>query len=247
MFNALSLAAAIALVAGAAQAAPNGIDLVVNGNFETTTNGPGQLGYNTDATGWSVPGGGYSFLFASGTADTTGASGQYGGLSLWGPNNGGAAGNTLPASSPAGGNFVAQDGAFQVQPIEQTINGFVVGKTYTLTYYWGGAQQTGFTGSTTEQFIVSLGGAVIDTTAVLQNANHGFTGWQKETVTFKPTASSEVLSFLAVGTPDGEPPFSVLDGVSIPAAVPEATTWAMLLAGFGLVGFAARRRTALAA
>jgi hypothetical protein len=31
------------------------------------------------------------------------------------------------------------------------------------------------------------------------------------------------------------------------AAVPEAETWALLLAGFGMVGFAARRRRALAA
>jgi len=56
-----------------------------------------------------------------------------------------------------------------------------------------------------------------------------------------------VLSFLAVGTPAGVPPFSLLDGVSMTSAVPEPQTWGMLGLGLGLVGFAARRRKAKAA
>ena len=67
---------------------------VVNGSFETTTNGTGQLGYNTNATGWTnvVNGGvdGYNFLFAPGTADTTGATGVDGNIKLWGPGDGSA-------------------------------------------------------------------------------------------------------------------------------------------------------------
>jgi hypothetical protein len=51
-----------------------------------------------------------------------------------------------------------------------------------------------------------------------------------------------VLTFLAVGTPGGAPPISFLDGVSL-TAVPEPASWALMLAGFGLVGLAARRRT----
>jgi hypothetical protein len=60
------------------------VELVTNGGFEMTTNGNGQLGYNTNATGWSVvaPSGSYIFLFGPGTADTTGANGEYGGLTL---------------------------------------------------------------------------------------------------------------------------------------------------------------------
>lgn len=148
----LLLAAAAVM---AAASAANAVDLVTNGSFTSTTNGPGQLGYNTDATGWTVAPGGYTFLFASGTADTTGASGQYGHLTLWGPNNGSA--NGLPASSPDGGNYVAEDGAFQIQPIQQTINGLTAGDKYNVSFYWGGAQQNGFTGPTTEAFDVSLG------------------------------------------------------------------------------------------
>jgi hypothetical protein len=50
-----------------------------------------------------------------------------------------------------------------------------------------------------------------------------------------------VLSFLAVGTPAGLPPFSLLDGVTMTAAVPEPATWGMLAAGLGLVAFARRK------
>ena len=44
-----------------------------------------------------------------------------------------------------------------------------------------------------------------------------------------------------------DPSFFLIDNISV-AVIPEPGTWAMLIAGFGLVGFAARRRrTAIAA
>ena len=117
-------------------------NLVTNGSFEQTTNGGGQLGYNTDLTGWSVPTPccTYTFVFASGTADTTGENGQYGNLQLWGPNNGSA--NGLPATSPDGGNFVAADGAYETLPLSQTINGLTAGDKYNVTFYWAGARSS---------------------------------------------------------------------------------------------------------
>ena len=231
----LSLSAAAALAAGAAQAA--GPELITNGDFETGT--VGQFNYGGGASGWNVVDG-YTFLFNGSGADTTGANGQYGNLKLWGPANGSANGLT---ASPAGGNFLASDGAFLEAPITQTVNGLVAGQKYTLSFYWAGAQQYDYHGANTEQWKVSLGSET-HSTAVLNNSNHGFTGWQKETFTFTATNASEVLSFLAVGTPSGVPPFSLLDGVSMIAAVPEPETWAMLGLGLGLIGFAARRRKA---
>jgi hypothetical protein len=202
-------------------------NLIVNGDFETTTAGIGQLGYNTQATGWSTSG--YNFLFGTGTADTLGATGQYGNVQLWGPHNGSA--NGMPASSPAGGNYVAADGAYQVGAISQTVNGLTAGQTYALSFYWAAAQQYTFTGPNTEQWQVSLG-AQTQNTAVYYNSSHGFSGWMSQTFDFTASGSSEVLSFLAIGTPTGVPPFSLLDGVTM-NAVPESPT--LLVSAFILL------------
>ncbi len=238
--QAAAAACALMALAGPAAAA----NLVVNGDFELTTlPGADQFGdaySQNQLTGWTS--GGYNFVFAAGTADDgTGATGQYGTLQLWGPNNGSA--NGLPAASPAGGNYVGADGAYNVGAIEQTINGLNVGQKYDVSFYWAGAQQFGYTGPTTENWQVSLGGESY-TTATLDNADHGFTGWQQQTFTFTASGASEVLSFLAHGTPNGVPPFSLLDGVTMDAqgAVPEPATWAMMLAGAGATGAAMRHR-----
>jgi hypothetical protein len=210
-------------------------DLVTNGNFERllvpgVSAEVGSRFPSQQITGWTSTG--YNFVFASGTADTSGSNGEYGPIYLWGPKNG--SDNGLPASSPAGGNFVAMDGAYAVGPLSQTINGLTPGVATAVSFYWAGAQQGGYSGATTEQFSVSLGS---DTqfTPVLDNVSQGFTGWRREVLTFMPTSSSEVLSFLAVGTPAGVPPFSLLDGVSVSAA-PEPAAWALFMAGFFSVG-----------
>src|ERR1700733_10483377 len=206
---------------------------VVNGSFETTTNGTGQLGYNTNATGWTnvVNGGhdGYNFLFAPGTADSTGATGADGNLKLWGPGDGSA--NGLPASSPDGGNYIAADGAYEIGAVTQQINGLTPGDEYELGFWWAGAQQNKFTAPTTHGWDVSLGDLTQDT-AILSNSSEGFTGWSYQTFTFIADNASPLLSFLAVGTPAGEPPFTLLDGVSL-EAVPEPATGALI--GLGLI------------
>jgi hypothetical protein len=226
---------AIASAAVTAQAVP----LVSNGNFETTTNGPDrQMGFNTDATGWSTTG--YNFIFAPGSADTTGATSQFGNLQLWGPGNGSA--NGLPASSPAGGNYVAADGAFQTQPISQTINGLTPGNKYIVGFWYGFGQQYSFDGATIQNWSVSLG-ADTQTTADYDLPNHGFSGWMHKDFTFTATSVSEVLSFLAYGNLP-VPPFALLDGVTLDvAAIPEPAAWAVMVVGIaGIAGIARRRR-----
>ena len=138
--------------------------LITNGNFESNTSPSpgigGQIGFNSTVTGWSVPTGStasYFFLFAPGTADGPGVTGQHGNLQLWGPNNGGAAGNTLPASSPDGGYFIGSDPAYQNGAISQTVGGLTVGDQYKLSFYWAGAQQYTFSGITTEGWQVTFG------------------------------------------------------------------------------------------
>ena len=238
--SALAVIFGLAALLGAADA--RATNMLTNGSFETLTSGAGQLGYNTNATGWTTNG--YNFVYTAGIADTTGANGNSGNVKLWGPNDGSA--NGLPASSPDGGNFVAADGAYQVGAITQTVAGLIVGQRYAVSFWWAGAQQQGFDGITTEQWQVSLGGQTLST-AIVTDPNHGFTGWQYTTLTFTATSASEALSFLAAGTPSGEPPFSLLDGVTM-SAVPEPSSSALFLTGLAFVLVAWRcRKSAKAA
>ena len=242
------------LLAGNASAA---INLVTNGDF-STNGGNGQLGYNTTAAGWSVPNpgsptyGSYTFVYNAGpgvsgtTADTSGANGQYGNVALWGPGDGGGLnGLTL---SPDGGAFLASDPVYQSGAITQTIaGGLSTGAWYHLTFYFAGAQQTGFSGATFDGWNVTLGGAAVQSTATLNVTNHGFTGWQMADMYFMATGANSTLSFLATGGPAATlPPFALLDGVTL-VAVPEPTTWALMIMGFGGIGAMVRTRRRQAA
>jgi hypothetical protein len=225
------LAAFAALSFGAAHATP--INLVTNGDFETLTNGLGQInGKYTTATGWKSSG--YNFVFGGNNASTVGAAGQSGTVKLWGNNGLGY--------SPTGGNFLGADGAYLVGAITQSITGLTVGQQYNLSFYWAAAQQSGFTGITTENWTVSLGNQSFKT-ATVTNPNHGFTNWMQETFTYTATSSTALLSFLAAGTPSGEPPFSLLDGVKLTAVdVPEPSSTALFFGGLVILGAATRLR-----
>jgi hypothetical protein len=219
----------------AATAGVHAASLVTNGGFESTTNGPAQFDSLTQATDWTSTG--YNFIFAAGTADTIGDSSEFGtnDVQLWGPNNG--SNNGLPAASPAGGNFVASDGDFQQGPIFQTINGLTAGNTYSVGFYWGAAQQAGFTGPSTEQWQVSLGAQTLST-SVIAIASEGFSGWMYQTFNFTADNTSDVLSFFANGTPVGVPTFALLDGVTL-SSVPLPTT--LSLGFFAMLGLWAVR------
>ncbi len=225
---------------------------ITNGGFETTTNGLGQLVTNTNATGWtSLQDGsgnaGYNFVMNGATASSVGADGIYGNLTLWGPGSSPATNNGLQAS-PTGGNFLAADGAYQTGKITQALTGLIVGQTYTLTFNFAGAQQEGYDGATTETWKFGLNSLTQQSTATLNNVNHGFTGWQTQTYNFVATNASDTLYFLAQGTPTGQPPFSLLDSVSLVggfgtvSAAPDPATWMTLVVGFGLIGFSLRVR-----
>ena len=219
----------------------------------------GQFGDNTGpATGsvltvasWNTSG--YNFVYAPGTADsghnTTGANsgspnqapGQfvtaagYGSTYMWGTNNGGT--NVITAV-PGGGNFIAADGAYEQGAVTQTVNNLQIGKTYALSFYYAAAQQETFTGATTENWKVTwtpalLGTATSQTTSTITLPAKGFSGWFQQIFNFVATDTTETISFLAQGTPSGQPPFSLLGNVSLDV-VPEFSNW-MVFAGFGAV------------
>ena len=227
MMAMVATAGLAASLAGSAHA-----QLVTNGGFETTTHGGGQMGYNTDASGWTTNG--YNFIFTAGSADNPGVTGQYGNLKLWGPNTTPtSSANGLPASSPTGGNYVGADGAYQVGAITQTINGLAAGHAYAVSFDWGAAQQAGFDGKTTDQWVVKLGNDT-QSTSIASIASHGFSGWKHQTFNYTATSSSEVLSFLANGTPNGVPPFALLDGVSMIATPEPSPLVSLFVGGLGL-------------
>lgn len=180
-------------------------------------------------------------------------------LSLWGPDIGT---NNGLKNSPTGGNFVGADGAYGNAPIEQTISGLQVGKIYKLTFWWAAAQQTTFHGATQDAWQICFGvcdyslspepvafldlrdghstynlapGDQLLKTGMVNNSNHGFVPWQFETMYFTANDTTQKLSLLAYGLPIGQPPFALIDGLNL-EAVPEPSTWAMMLIGFGLVG-----------
>lgn len=243
--GAAGLAAALSTPAFAAS-------LVLNGGFETNA-GNGEVNFNTTVADWTVPGATsskYTFVWnpstppgVSGTtADKSGAPGSIGIVRLWGPGSSSANGLTL---SPNGGAFIGADGAFQDEPIQQTIAGLVAGARYAVTFDWAAAQQAGFTGATSSGWDVSLG-AQTQSTGNLPIGSRGFSGWTTSTFDFIATGSSETLSFLSTGTGGApEPPFSLLDGVSM-TVVPEPSTWAMMALGFIGLGYAGFRRRRVA-
>ena len=208
--------------------------LISNGSFEQTTLTNSGYLTSSDLTGWTTNSG-YTFVVFPGTATTNLGNG----ITLW-P----GISNTIPASSPDGGNFIAADGAYQTgsYTLQQTINNLTVGHTYQVSFWQAGAQQSGFSGPTTDQWQVSLFAGANDqvqNAPLMTDASHDFTGWQQASVEFTATAASETLQFFAIGTPSGVPPFALLDGVSM-SDVPEPATLALMAAG--LIGVALARR-----
>ena len=244
MFEKLILTATVA-VAAIAFAAPSqaATNLVTNGSFEQTgLSGNFEFDANYAAgagklTGWSSTGG-YNILYHSSNANTAAgnAAGQYAGT--------GREYLNASAASPDGGNFVALDGdsAFASR-MYQTVGGLTVGKVYTLSFYYAAAQIASRSGGPVTESITASFGTDSYTTPTLTLASPAtsYSGWNFVSTSFTAKSTSQLLSFLSNGTPAGQPPVALLDGVKLAAAVPEPASWAMMIGGFGMIGAALRR------
>jgi hypothetical protein len=213
-------------------------NLVLNGNF----NSPGAPAalvsgdssyitdwYNTDS---------YTLYIPYGTRGDATIDGLYG---LAGPGYGVVNGLVGP---PDDSGYLAIDGDidFRNSGVYQTISGLVTGKTYTLSFWYAGAQEYSFSDATTQYFQVTLGDETWDS-PVQDVAAQGFSPWTEFTTKFTYDGSGDVLTFLAIGAPSGEPPWPLLADVSLSSGVPEPSTWAMIVAGFAGLGLVARTRS----
>ncbi len=115
--------------------------------------------------------------------------------------------------------------------VVQTITGLTEGTTYNLTWAYGGRP-----GGGAQALDVSIGGQLV-------KVNTGSIGvWTNNWVSFKATGASEVLGFASVDK-GGQPSYgNEVTNVSV-SAVPELSTWTMMLAGFASLGFAGYRRS----
>ena len=198
---------------------PAGAATIVNGSFELGTD-PGA-GFTTQApgssaiTGWTVGGFGVDYI---------------------------------------GGYWQAADGvrsldlsALSSGSVSQAVD-TVIGQLYTVTFDLSGNPDAG-TGSKIS--VVSISGSLpnIETYTVGASNSRSNMNWETFSYSFTAFATSSLLTFAsAVYSPYGP----ALDNVSIVtggggigSTVPEPASWAFLVAGFGMIGLASRRRGVL--
>ena len=129
-----------------------------------------------------------------------------------------------------GGVCVDLDGSTNQAGILSTSLNLTANTTYTASFWLSGNQRNAAADSVDVKFGTS--------TLALPEIPSG-SPWQMYSIDFKPTVSgSFALSFHNQG---GDNIGVLLDNVSV-TAVPEPETYAMMLAGLGLLGFMAKRR-----
>ena len=123
-----------------------------------------------------------------------------------------------------------------------------IGQTYQLTFAYSDNPGSGFTSQSAAQAAVLVlgagNGSLLSTTISHDNAVSGNLNWTLYSGTFVANSESTTLNFNTLfGQNNGG---IMLDAVAV-SAVPELSTWAMMLLGFAGVGFIAYRRSKKAA
>jgi len=259
----------LSLLTHSAQAQPP-LPGLTNLNFLSYTGSAPKNYFTTvDPTGWTKsPGGNLIFIDTPGTSNTSATT-------ACGPTYLQTYGCPSTLAIPGGYNEVEADGNPSYENGFQTsVSGLTVGQTYQLSFNQAASQQTGFTGATTEQWIVSLGTsgltdcagclgggnssysnadatASITSTALMSTPSQGMTDWNYVTIDLTADATTDLLSFLAWGdngNTNNLPPMVFLTGVNSPSGLNTPEPGSIVLLGSVLLGLCVaiwrRRRTA---
>jgi Protein of unknown function (DUF642)/PEP-CTERM motif len=160
----------------------------------------------------------------------------YSNLNGW---SGGRAGielrNNVAGSAHEGQNYVELDTTAN-SSISQSFN-TLLGQTYALSFAYSPREHVAASSNGIQVF---WNGADLGTFTGLTAASGNV--WQVETLNVFGTGGLTTLSFQAVGRSDSYG--GSLDSVRVTTAIPEPETYALMVAGLGLMGLVARRRKA---
>ena len=112
----------------------------------------------------------------------------------------------------------------------------IAGAQYTLSFWYSNRTNTAVA---TNGISFGLGNGWIAAPALAVN-NSGDNLWSQVSYNFIAGSGLTTLSFMATGNSDSYG--TSLDNVSVTAAVPEPSTYALMFGGLAAVGFIARRR-----
>jgi hypothetical protein len=124
--------------------------------------------------------------------------------------------------------------------IWQRVNGFTAGYRYRLTFNVSANPFDPATRPKPSRVNVSITGGVAQIYSYTLTDANTVSNMLYDTVSYDFTAggAAQNMQFRSLVSTEYGP---VIDAVSV-SVVPEASTWAMVIAGFGLVGLASRRR-----
>ena len=235
-FSAMLLASAVSLPAQA-------INLVTNGGFVPNTtiqSSNASTSYRIPSTfnsvaipGWTLTSNVYTALTPDAADISVVGDGVFGLYTSPGQK---------VASADGSGWIIQMDGDSRFRSnMSQTLTGLTQGQEYIVGFYQAGGyinQPSSYNQPTSNQFQVTFGST--SKTGALMDMAFGevVEPWSYQQLTFTASSSSQLLSFVNVGGPLGQPPIALLSGVSVQAVPWETDTLPLVgstvLFGFGL-------------